>query len=365
MTANFLTGPVSVSKGVRAAFSAPPMSHRGVDFVERITGVRASLTSLVNVSHVALMVGSGTLANDAVAAQIKCMARPGLILANGEFGERLIDHGRRWQLDFAIERRSWGGSFDWDDVLKVARRRMPSWIWAVATETSTGISNSLSELRAVCERVGAALCLDAVSAVGLMAMDLRDVRFATAVSGKGLAAYPGLAAVFHTGRLRNSKHIPRYLDLSLYEEENGVPFTHSSNLVAALGYSLAHTNWQRKFANVVEDSRWLNAELQRLPLQPLASKSDIATGILTFKIAEGISTADVAMDLAQRGLNIGWQSRYLLERNWMQVALMGEIERDGFGLLPIALAASVARRSAQRPNVKEGLATPSCSLSLS
>ena len=71
MKANFLTGPVALKPEVRAAFLAAPVSHREPAFLEMMSRTRASLNALVNASHVALLVGSGTLANDAVAAQLK------------------------------------------------------------------------------------------------------------------------------------------------------------------------------------------------------------------------------------------------------------------------------------------------------
>ena len=173
--ASFLTGPVAMRPEVRAAFFASPVPHREPAFLDTMHRTRAALTSLVNASHVALLVGSGTLANDAVAAQLRCTAGTGLILANGEFGERLIDHARRWGLNFVTEQRPWGLPFDWSQVRQVAEACQPAWLWAVLTETSTGVMNPLAELLALSERLGADLCLDAVSAIGLIPVDLRGV----------------------------------------------------------------------------------------------------------------------------------------------------------------------------------------------
>ena len=181
-------------------------------------------------------------------------------------------------------------------------------------------------------------------------VDLRGVRFATAVSGKGLAAFPGLAAVFHDGRLAGADGMPRYLDLASYESADGVPFTHSSNLVAALDRSLTLNSWARKFASVRERSRNLRAALRHLSLPPLASDEDAAAGIITVPLPEGTRSADVARALAGDGLELAWQSRYLLSRNWLQIALMGEIDEPALGRLPFALAAQVAvSRGASAP----------------
>ena len=55
---------------------------------------------MVNARHVQILMGSGTLANDAVGAQLSLEKKPGLVLSNGEFGERLIDQARRFGLTF-------------------------------------------------------------------------------------------------------------------------------------------------------------------------------------------------------------------------------------------------------------------------
>lgn len=343
MSANFLTGPVALREEVRAAFLAPPASHRGTAFIDSMRRTTASLCSLANASNVALMVGSGTLANDAVAAQMKCIDGPGLILSNGEFGERLVDHAQRWSLDFTVERRPWGQAFDWLGARRRVARGGIAWIWAVLTETSTGVSNPMAELRALARSTGAALCLDAVSVIGLAPLDLHGVRFATASSGKGLASYPGLALVFHDGRLADSRQVPRYLDIAGYTAAEGVPFTHSSNLVAALECSLARTDWARKFDEVRIESRALRGELRRLGLLPVASESNAAPGVITLAVPADADALAVALALERRGFELASQSRYLRERNWIQIALMGEVDRTALHALPHALRDEIAR----------------------
>jgi len=345
MKANFLAGPVAMTREVSAAFQSLPLSHREPAFLDMMSRTRAFLSSLVNASHTALLLGSGTLANDAVAAQLKCIDGPGLILSNGEFGERLIDHAKRWKLAFTAEEQNWGEPFQWRRVRRCADERRPTWIWAVLSETSTGVLNPLGELLALSDSVGAELCLDAVSAVGLIPVDLQRVRFATAVSGKGLAALPGLAAVFHRGRLASSEHIPRYLDLAAYEATNGVPFTHSSNLLAALDRALSQTCWPRKFERVRRESVTLRAALRNHGLPPLAAESDATPGIVTVALPSEVCAADVAIGLAEQGFQIAYQSRYLRQRNWLQICLMGEFDDAALALLPGTLARHVAIRT--------------------
>jgi len=66
--ASFLPGPVPVGDAVRKAFSSPSISHRGRKFLEEVQATREMAHNLVGSRHVQLLMGSGTLANDAVAA---------------------------------------------------------------------------------------------------------------------------------------------------------------------------------------------------------------------------------------------------------------------------------------------------------
>ena len=99
--------------------------------------------------------------------------------------------------------------------------------------------NDLDEWRSVCSSRGIRLCVDAISSFANAPLDLRGVALASGVSGKGLGAFPGLAFVFHDAPPRHaSSSLPRYLDLGLYAEQEGIPFTLSSNLLYAAGAAI-------------------------------------------------------------------------------------------------------------------------------
>jgi hypothetical protein len=97
----FLPGPVEMRSEVREAMGATPVSHRSDEFLRDVADVRTALCAMTGARHVQLLLGSGTLANDAVSAQLRQLNLRGLVLSNGEFGVRLIDHASRWGLDFA------------------------------------------------------------------------------------------------------------------------------------------------------------------------------------------------------------------------------------------------------------------------
>src|SRR5437867_500767 len=101
---NFLPGPVTVRREVRRAFEQAPESHRAEVFRKDFHATKAILCELVRAAKVELFLGSGTLANDVLAGQLSLEAGRGLVLSNGEFGQRLVDHARRLALNFdAVE----------------------------------------------------------------------------------------------------------------------------------------------------------------------------------------------------------------------------------------------------------------------
>src|ERR1043166_4197342 len=216
--ANFLPGPVSVHKQVREAFEQLPESHRGEDFAKTFCETKQLLTDLAGSRQVEIFLGSGTLANDVVAAQLSLLRKRGLVLSNGEFGDRLIDHAKRAGLHFATLTAAWGETLDLG-AFERALEASPEtgWVWLTHCETSTGVLNDLAAIKKICATRKIKLCVDCISSLGMVPVDLDGIYLATSVSGKALASYPGLSMVFYHHDLGPANgQCPRYLDLTYY-----------------------------------------------------------------------------------------------------------------------------------------------------
>jgi aspartate aminotransferase-like enzyme/GNAT superfamily N-acetyltransferase len=327
---NLLPGPVAVSPAVRAAFGRPPISHRSPAFAAQLSSLRRRLAALVHAPEAQVMMGSGSLANDVVAAQLAVMGRPGVVVSSGEFGERLADHARRAGLDFHWARLPWGAipsPADYEDAL--AQVSSPGWLWIVHHETSTGVLHELEPLKALARERGLKLCLDCISSVGAINVDLKDVWLATATSGKALAALPGLAIVFHREDPSPRPDLPRYLDLGFWAACDGMPFTHSSNLVGALDVALAEV--ERLPAGRCGDgslATWLRAELRTAGFSLCATEPHASPIIITVQLPTSARASDVAVALEQRGFLVSHRSDYLAARNWIQFSLMTNPPRE-------------------------------------
>lgn len=327
---NLLPGPVPFSPSVRRALTAPEVSHRSSEYLQLHSQTQARLIELTGASYVQLFTGSGTLANDVIAAKLSLLPGKGLILSNGEFGSRLLEQARSFGLVFETFAAKWGQPFD-EHLLceKLRQTSGMTWLWAVLSESSTGMLNDLEMLKKIARQYGLRLCLDCISAIGNTPVDLRDVYLASACSSKGLRSMAGLGIVFYNHPpLPPHKPVPVYLDLYRYEQAGGVPFTMASNLTAALEAALADGGFTQRFADIRALDSWLRVRLSRLGLMPLVSGPHACPGIITIPLPPSCSSRDVGDRLRQSGFLLSFESHYLLERNWIQICLMSDLAKS-------------------------------------
>jgi aspartate aminotransferase-like enzyme len=343
---NYLPGPVDVHEEVRKAFEQGPISHRSNAFTTEFRSTKRLLCELAGASQVEILLGSGSLANDAVGGQISLLEQRGLVLSNGEFGARLIDHGTRLGLIFEPFEVAWGEPFDYEAIAKrITQGERIDWLWAVHCETSTGILNDLAALKSLCASHGIKLCLDCISSIGTVPVDLSGVYLASCVSGKALASFPGLSMVFYNHELVSAPNkLARYIDLGYYAAQGGVPFTHSSNLLCALQTALSRTCWTEKFAQIEEVSKWLRNRLRELHLPVVAPDSCASPAVVTIALPSEIHSKSIGLQLKKTGFLLSYNSDYLLKRNWIQICLMGEWSRAQLETLPNVLAQLCAQR---------------------
>jgi aspartate aminotransferase-like enzyme/N-acyl-L-homoserine lactone synthetase len=335
---NFLPGPVTVRREVRRAFEQAPESHRADSFKQDLQKTKQLLCELTKAAQVELLMGSGTLANDVIGGQLSRLPGRGVVLSNGEFGERLVDQARRFRMQFTHLDFGWGQPLDLAVVRQqLAQTPAPEWLWGTHCETSTGVMNDLTALKQLCAEFGVKLCLDCMSSIGTMPVDLSGVYLAAGTSGKGLRSYPGVALVFYHHEIAPAPdRLPRYLDLGYYAHEEGIPFTFSSNLLHALQAAVRGVNWDKRFAEVENTSGWLRAKLVESGFQ-LVGGADTAPAVITIALPPELNSVTIGNLLKESGFLLSYNSNYLRAKNWIQICLMGEIAREKVVALTNAL----------------------------
>jgi aspartate aminotransferase-like enzyme len=223
-----------------------------------------------------------------------------------------------------VMRSAWGAPLDLAAVEARLARKDVKWLWAVHCETSTGVLNDLAALQAICRAAGVKLCLDSISSIGTLEVDLREVYLASCVSGKALGSFPGLSMVFYDTLAPHAPDaLPRYLDLRYYAAQSGVAFTTSTNLVYALQAALACASWPQRFARIGATTHWLRRKLRAAGFAIVAADEHAAPGVLSIALDSALDSSAVGMRLRQEGFLVGYESSYLVRRNWIQIALMG------------------------------------------
>lgn len=324
---SFLPVPVAVSGTVRKAFNSRPLSHRSSLFRRTFDETVSLLRQLTGSAGVELLLGSGTLANDVVAAQLGLLEGEGLVLVNGEFGERLADHGSRHGLQFETIVPSPGADFDYaalDAKLTCGRYR---WIWAVHCETFTGTLTDLERLKQLCRTHGVLLCMDCISSLGVVPVRLDGVYLATGISGKGLGGYPGISLVFYNHEPLPDARLPRCLDLGHYRSKAGIPFTHSWNLLAALREALCSLAVQPKFERVRTESAWLRGELEKHGFTVVKTPGPASPAVLTLVLPPAVFSVRLGEELERCGYLVSYTSALLTGNNALRICLMGDTRR--------------------------------------
>ncbi|MBS4209192.1 aminotransferase class V-fold PLP-dependent enzyme [Bacillus sp. FJAT-50079] len=327
---NFLPGPATIAPEVQQALAKVPISHRSKEFDGILHEVQGQLKTLVRANDVQILHGTGTLANDAVAGQLSLLNGKGLILMNGEFGKRLVDHANRFQLQFETMEAEWGKAFDMVLIKEWLERRKVDWIWAVHCETSTGVLNDLEQLKRLSKEYNLKLAIDCISSIGTIPIDLSGVAFASAVSGKALASYTGVSFVFHEEELIPSNRLPRYLDLGAYAAAGGTPYTQSSNLLSALTVALQKYKYPESvYETIALRYNKIRRAVEEAGLSVLSAENESAPGIMTILLPDGKNAIQLGDDLYFNGFTVHYESSYLQQKNWLQISCINDVsEKD-------------------------------------
>ncbi|MGH9586911.1 MAG: aminotransferase class V-fold PLP-dependent enzyme [Acidobacteriaceae bacterium] len=350
---SLMPGPVSIHPLVVDAWSSRPVSHRSAAFTEAFEEVRRMLNGLIPGMEAVIFPGAGTLANDAVAANLKAIfgEREGLVLCNGEFGERIANQAESAGLRFRQAGFRWGEPWSFT-AIENALDRAPAWLWAVHLETSTGVLNDVERLLRLTRDTGCGVALDCVSSLGAtgIASEAGNLMMASGVSGKALGSFAGLGFVYLSEGCRNllaGQTLCPSFDLLRMYVTRGPLTTVPSPLLFALARAL-EMNYAteeavaRRLRQYCVLGQQVRRTLQAAGIDPLADDSIAAPNITTFTLP--------GPEFAERCLEAGYQiahdSSYLRNRGWGQIATMGNTTPEMLAPLFKALPGIAAKSAA-------------------
>ena len=112
--------------------------------------------------------------------------------------------------------------------------------------------------------------------------------------------------------------------------------------------ALKRIDWPEKFAQIAETGAWLRSKVRALSLQVVAPDAHAAPAVVTLALPPEISSPTIGANLKNAGYLLSYNSGYLLQRNWIQICLMGEWSREHLEKLPHLVASSCATQRARK-----------------
>jgi 2-aminoethylphosphonate-pyruvate transaminase len=217
-------GPLSTSKGVRAALLRDWCTWDDDYNIEIVQGIRTDLvemaTARTDLYTSVLLQGSGSFGVEAVLGSAVGPGEKLLILVNGAYGQRMAEMAQVLRLDHQVLAFSEVEVLDPALVQKLLENDPGiTHVAFVHGETTTGMLNPLEELCQVIHRSGRVLIVDAMSTFGAFPMDLAKLRIDYLISSanKCIQGVPGFCFVIaKTESLLACQGKARSLCLDLY-----------------------------------------------------------------------------------------------------------------------------------------------------
>jgi aspartate aminotransferase-like enzyme len=103
--------------------------------------------------------------------------------------------------------------------------------------------------------------------------------------------------------------------------------------LSALKASISNFSAEERYAELRKRSDWLRERLSDAGYDIVAEKGCESPAIITIPLPERLVSRVLGMKLERSGYYINWRSVYLLERNCVQIALMGECREDSLSPL--------------------------------
>lgn len=298
----FCPGPVIVAGNVFDAVNSN-IGHREEEFSTLLSSINEKLLGLFeirkkNFYHPLLITGSGTAGNEAVLSSIVGNKHI-LILANGEFGERLHAISKIHNKNTHILHFGWGKTIDVAKVETYLKKHKVDIIAMVHNETSIGILNPAAEIGELSKKYKKMFYIDAVSSVGADKLDLEawNVSFCTTTSGKAICSLPGLGIIMTRKRdveaLKNLPPKTAYLNLyNLYKysaQHVQTPNTPAVHLFYAFEQALTNIldkgveAWR---SEIKRKAKLLRSEIKTMGLTFLIDERLMSSSLTTVRMPE-------------------------------------------------------------------------------
>lgn len=294
-------GPLSTSPTVRAAMLRDWCTWDDDYNLGVVTPIREGLVKLATATKpedytVVLMQGSGTFSVEAMIGSAVPENGRLLVLANGEYGNRLGRIAKTLRIDTIIHD---SGELAPPDLGKLdaelSADKSITHVVCVHNETTTGMLNPLEAIASIVKRHDRLFMVDSMSAFGGIPLDVAElgIDFIVSSANKCIQGVPGFGfVVAKKSELEKTKGNSRSVSLDLYDQWQGMEkgngkwrYTSPTHVVRAFFQAMQELDEEggvaARFARYTENQRRLVTGMEKLGFKcvlPHALHSPIITG---------------------------------------------------------------------------------------
>ncbi|MGK0270987.1 MAG: 2-aminoethylphosphonate-pyruvate transaminase [Cocleimonas sp.] len=340
----FTPGPVNVASNVRTAIAKKDICHREADFECLLQSIEQKLLQLFEIKNTAdyravVITGSGTAANESMLSSVVGEQNI-LIIANGEFGDRLyntskIHNKNTFMLDFG-----WGNKVKASEVETYLNKNKIDVIAMVHHETSSGMLNSLYDIGTLSQANGSIFIVDGVSSAGAEAIDMEQnhISFFSSSSSKAIGSYSGLSFVIgKKEEFEKLEHYPAkstYLNLYKFyhfiSTVSQTPNTPATPLFFALEQALVNIldeGISHRYASIKHKATLLRRGMLKCGLTFLIKEKDMCSMLTTVNIPPHIDVTQFRNRLREKSIII-YEGKGCFRGKVFQVGNIGDLSHD-------------------------------------
>ena len=345
------TGPVNVHPRVYKAMQTPVVGYGEAVFIPVIDGIAAMLAEAFQTRESLTMALSAT-GSAGIEAGMASLLEPGDVAIIGSYGffcERMAEMARRQGAQVVTVAGEWGKPLD-PAAMEAELKKHPKvkLVGMVHAETSTGVSQPLSEISRMAKEHDALFFIDAVTSFGgsEVAVDDWGIDYVSSASQKCLSCPPGMAPVAVSpaalDAMNNRRQDPAtwYLNIPQIAEYWGKDHVYHHTVPISSLYALYEglrvvldEGLTPRYERHQRNAAAFRAGLEALGLSVISDKNHRLAQITPVAIPEGVDEARVRARLANDyQIEISRGLGQFAGKIW-RVGLMGEASTNANLLL--------------------------------
>lgn len=340
----FCPGPINVALNVKKAVIENEIGHREPEFSYLLTGINEKLLRLYGQSndkkyYPVVITGSGTAANEAILSSV-IQEKSILVLANGEFGERLFNISKIHNKNTFILNFGWGQKIDLQELENYLKSKKVDFIAMVHHETSTGMLNPIIKVGKLAKKYGCFFIIDTVSSAGAEIVDIEkaNVTFCSSSTGKAIGALPGLSFVVGLREAfeKLSKLPSKTMYLNLYkfyfysQSLAQTPNTPAVQLFFALDQALTNVfsvGLHNRINTIHANAEKMRSRMRKIGLKFLINKEDMCSFLTTVLLPKNIQVATLKTVLRENNIVV-YEGKGPLKGKVFQIGHVGELSDE-------------------------------------